>query len=87
MVRRVSKKKGGLGIQNVQKGTCFLETRWVVFNMQNLNYGLKLWSTFVKLSKQFIIIFISFTFIRGNYLSDSMYFKTGGIHISAIYNL
>ena len=55
--------------------------------MQNLNCGLKLWSTFVKLSKQFIIIFISFTFIRGNYLSDSMYFKTGGIRISAIYNL
>ena len=39
---------------------------------------------YVKHSQQLISIFITLTFIRGNYRCDSMYFKTSEIHIVTI---
>ena len=58
-----------------------MKKRRILFDIQKLKYVLKLWSTYVKLSKQFINIFITFTFIRGISL---MYSKTAGIHTVAI---
>lgn len=58
-----------------------MKKRRILFDIQKLKYVLKLWSTYVKLSKQFISIFIRFTFIRGILL---MYSKTAGIHAAAI---